>query len=240
MAGARAKNSERLPTIRLMAGATVVMLVAYIVVSVSAVVSPGSPATALAEPYFSQGWRLFAPHIRSTNYRVEVQARTAGPSGVEVSEWKPITAVELAAVRGAAAPPRVADVSVNLAPEVLEYLDSLSDDARSLVAPAHPMPETPSASQDELVAALGNEPARYWDLDQNLTRLSSMWASAYFGTDVDAIRWRVESIPIPAFERRFSATTPESWTITSSWRDPAEVDQDSIDATLELIWRYQP
>lgn len=242
------------PTIATVAAVAVVG--AYVFVS-AAFTAPPSPARAAVSdgfaPYFSQRWDVFAPNLLRVNSALQVQAQWRDDDGELVtSDWVDITDMELAAVRGIPAPSRISKNSINALSSYIERYDELSDAQQERVQDSFiertaegSFSAIPDAELLDDLESLGDADdsgaavpfVRY---DYMMNRYSTVFTEAYFGRDVERVRWQAQFDRPNEFLHRFDDERqfPLSQ-LTFGWRQAEQPDDASVrDVFADVQTRY--
>jgi hypothetical protein len=242
---------------RLAAGAAVVLVGIYIATSLS-FSDPGADVfkrattglRALASPYFTQSWNVFAPRILKTNIELEIAAQWRDGSGRLVkSGWFSATKLDEADVAGQPSPSRAIKQSWNLIRAyntrflaldraqrdvVLDtFIRRLGDDAYT---------ERTDRQLTAQLNALGHNPAAVRALltyDDVMVQYSTLLATAYFDRTIERVRWRIVYHRPNDFAHRSSlAKQFPTETRAFGWReaDP-HPDADSLAAFRDFVAR---
>ncbi|MFB2556160.1 DUF5819 family protein [Herbiconiux liangxiaofengii] len=238
-------------------GVTLALVAGYVVVS-SSFTLPSLPTnSAVADgfaPYFSQRWDVFAPKMLRTNSALQIQVQWRDENDELVkSDWVDVTGMELNAIDYDPMPSRISKNSVNAAVTYLTRYDELNDAQQERVEDTfiersddggfQPIPDEQLVDEIE---ALGDDGTDDGDVvpfiryDYMLTRFASTFGQAYFGHDVERVRWRVQFDRPNDFEHRTDdeRQTPQS-ELEFGWRQPAEApDPEKVAVFADVIGRY--
>lgn len=233
---------------------TLAIVAGYVFVS-GAFTLPPTPAQAAVEnvfaPYFSQQWDVFAPNILRTNSALEVQAQWRDEDGELVhSDWVGATDMEQEAVKGSVFPSRISKNTVNAIGSYMTRYDELSQAQQERVQDTFIQRDDASGFEpipdEELVdevAALGDDNGgdvtRFIRYDYMLMRYADAFSEAYFGEEVERVRWRVRFDRPNDFEQRFEERVKPASYITFGWRQPAGDPTDGISTVFDdVVGRY--
>jgi hypothetical protein len=238
------------------AATSLALLAGYTFVSATFTL-PASPAQAAVQdgfaPYFSQRWDVFAPHMLKVNSSMEIQVQWREDGELVHSSWVDVTGMELGAVDGTLTPSRISKNTVNAITTYLSRYDELSDDQQVRVQDTFvertgdgefgPIPD------EELIAEiddLGDDASsesdviRFIRYDYMLTRFAAAFGEAYFGHDIERVRWRADFSRPNDFEHRNQAerqTEPSH--LEFGWRQPSEANDPAVvDVFSDVIDRY--
>jgi hypothetical protein len=253
------ENTDAPPVPRKAKIAAVVALAAvalYIFTSL-VIVSPTSafrsamaPLVSAASPYFSQKWNVFAPNIMKTNIGLSVQAQWRNEAGELVkSEWVSLTGLEQQAVPGNAIPSRIQKSSWNAALIYSKRYALLTAAQKDIVRdtfieragdgyrakPVEPLIEQLQADGDNT-----SDIVRFLRYDYMLKEYATDFATAYFGHDIERVRWQVDRSQPNDFDHRFEQTQQfDDRAVTFGWRQADDViDPETIAVYDDVIERY--
>lgn len=232
---------------------TVGILLSYAFVSITFVV-PESPAkswtTAAFAPYFSQRWNLFAPDLRKSNRALQVQVAWREDGELVRSEWVDVTDIEYAAARGIPFPSRISTSSVSAAQAYVVRYSALSDQQRERVRKSFIVAKADGTTGPienleliDQIDDLGNSRSavvRFMRYDYMLTRFAAAFGTAYFGHEVERVRWRMHVEYPNDFSHRFDPVPQrEASETTFGWRQPAVDPSPEVVAIFaDVIERY--
>ncbi|MFJ4037942.1 DUF5819 family protein [Microbacterium sp. NPDC090007] len=225
----------------------------YVFVSAAFTAPPSAARAAVSEgfaPYFSQSWDVFAPNILRVNSALQIQAQWRDDEGELVkSEWVDVTDREMAAVRGIPVPSRISKSSINALGAYLDRYDDLSDAQQERVRDTFIERSgdvfaaiSDAALRDEVDALGAGEDSSvpFIRYDYMLTRFTTVYASAFFGHDIERVRWRAQFDEPNDFDHRFDDErqfAPD--TLTFGWRQAEQPDGDSVrDVFADVQARY--
>lgn len=235
-------------------GVTLALVAGYVVVSGS-FTFPSVPTNAAVadgfSPYFSQRWDVFAPNLLRTNSALQIQVQWRGDDDELVkSDWVDVTGMELEAIDYDPVPSRISKNTVNAAVTYLGRYDDLSDEQKSRVEDTfiertddggfQPIPDEQLVSEIEDLGDDDGAVVRFVRYDYMLTRFAATFGQAYFGHDVERVRWRVQFDRPNDFDQRHDddRQTPVS-DLEFGWRQPAEApDPDRVAIFADVIERY--
>ncbi len=241
----RSAPAERGPLAPAIATVAAVAVVgAYVFVSAT-FTAPPSPARAMVSdgfaPYFSQRWDVFAPNILRVNSALQVQAQWRDDNGdLQASDWIDVTDMELAAVRGIPTPSRISKNSINALSTYLERYDELTPAQQQRVQDSFierssdgGFTAIPDAELRAELDGLGDSGegssvplVRY---DYMLNRFSTAFTEAYFGRDVERVRWRAQFDRPNEFLHRFDDERQFDLNeLTFGWRAAEQADDPSV------------
>lgn len=209
------------PGSRVAAGVAVLVVALYVLLSLSYVAPAGAFKSATAglaaagRPYFSQTWNVFAPNILKANIELEITAQWRGPDGeLQQGEWFSATALELQSAAGQPVPSRIVKQTWNLIRAYNTRFLALNAEQRDVVRDTFIRGDGgdgyAARSEESLVAeldALGGDHAdviRLLRYDALLKEYATYLATAYYGEDVERVRWRLVSERPNTFEQRLS------------------------------------
>lgn len=209
--------------------------------------------TAAARPYFSQLWNVFAPSIQKTNRHLQMQAQWRDDSGALVkSEWLDITRAEYAAGEGEIQPARTVKQSANLLKTYTERFRGLTPEQQAIVQDTFIRradtdsgfaAKTAVSLIDQLSALDEGGRGRVITMlraDYVLKEFTTYWATAWFGRDIERVRWRVATERPNDFAHRSDDQqqfTPS--TRTFGWREADDViDPQALSVYQGIVERY--
>ncbi|MGO1768582.1 MAG: DUF5819 family protein [Microbacterium sp.] len=228
-----------------MTGIIATIVVAIVMVGTAFVLAPaGTPlrseVRAVAVPYFGQTWRVFAPGILKTNRTLEVRAQWREDGELVTSGWVSLTAIEQSGVPGNLAPSNIRKSTWNASGTYLKRYNALDDDQRVRVRDTfieRDGDEFHAIPVEELVADLGEGDAdviRFLRMDYMLMRLTTLYATAGFGQDIERVQWRVATERPNDFTHRFDEERQfEPNVVTFGWR------QTTMSAEPEVVREYR-
>ncbi|WP_243229171.1 DUF5819 family protein [Microbacterium sp. CIAB417] len=230
--------------------ATVIALV-IAVVTVLVLTPSGTPlrseVRSVALPYFGQTWRVFAPGILKSNRTLEIRAQWRDENGDLVkSGWVPITELEQRTVTGNTAPSRIQKATWNATAELIKRYNALDEEQRERVRDTfievegdgfQPIPV------EQLIEEIGTDDPdviRYLRLDYMLMRLSTLYATAGFGRDIERVQWRTVGERPNDFTHRFDDEAQfETAVTTYGWRQSdVAIDAQVVETYRGIIERY--
>ncbi|OUE21717.1 hypothetical protein BFL34_01077 [Clavibacter michiganensis] len=228
----------------------------YVATSILMVVPQGDATralTAAARPYFSQQWNVFAPSIQKTNRYLQMQAQWRDDSGALVkSEWVDITRAEYAAGEGRIQGSRTVKQSANLLKTYTERFRGLTPEQQAIVQDTFIRradtdsgfaAKTAVSLIDQLSALDEGGRGRVITMlraDYVLKEFTTYWATAWFGRDIERVRWRVATERPNDFAHRsddqqqFAPSTR-----TFGWREADDViDPQALSVYQGIVERY--
>jgi hypothetical protein len=232
------------------------VVVIYVATSILMVVPQGDATralTAAARPYFSQQWNVFAPSIQKTNRYLQMQAQWRDDSGALVkSEWVDITRAEYAAGEGRIQGSRTVKQSANLLKTYTERFRGLTPEQQAIVQDTFIRradtdsgfaAKTAVSLIDQLQALDEGSRGRVITMlraDYVLKEFTTYWATAWFGRDIERVRWRVATERPNDFAHRsddqqqFAPSTR-----TFGWREADDViDPQALSVYQGIVERY--
>ncbi|RIJ60805.1 DUF5819 family protein [Clavibacter phaseoli] len=232
------------------------VVVIYVATSILMVVPQGDATralTAAARPYFSQQWNVFAPSIQKTNRYLEMQAQWRDDSGALVkSEWVDITRAEYEAGEGRIQGSRTVKQSANLLKTYTERFRGLTPEQQAIVQDTFIRradtdsgfaAKTAVSLIDQLQALDEGSRGRVITMlraDYVLKEFTTYWATAWFGRDIERVRWRVATERPNDFAHRsddqqqFAPSTR-----TFGWREADDViDPQALSVYQGIVERY--
>jgi len=238
-----------------------VVVAAYVLVSVAMVAPAGAfrtamaPALSVASPYFSQKWNVFAPNIMKSNTELRVQAQWRDDDGALVkSDWVDMTALEQNSVAGHAIPSRIQKSSWNATLAYAKRYAALTSAQRSVVRDTFIQRSGDTfraKSVDALIEQLSTEGSadvgsnasaivRFLRYDYMLKEATTNFATAYFGEDIERVRWQIHRTRPNDFEHRFKEERQfDDADLTFGWRQADDViDPETIAVYRDVIERY--
>jgi len=237
---------------RVAAGVAALFVALYVAMSAAFAAPTGGFSSAtiglrdLGRPYFSQNWNVFAPNILKTNITMEVDAQWRGDSGELVrGGWFSATELELNAVAGQMLPSRAIKQSWNLIQAYNRRYLELNSEQRDYVRNTfidRPGSTFIARPHDELLADLGalgdNREAvtRLLRYDSVVTEYASYLATAYFGEQIERVRWRIVYQRPNTFEQRHSSRQQFDvrWR-AFGWRQADDLIRPDSLAAFELL-----
>jgi len=232
------------------------LVAVYVLVSLAFVVPAGAFRTAMApvltaaSPYFAQKWNVFAPNIMKANTELRFQAQWRDDSGQLVkSEWVNLTEIEQNSVAGNAIPSRIQKSSWNATLAYNKRYALLTSDQKRIVRDTF-IERTDDGFRAKLVEPLLDElstpgsstsaTVRFLRYDYMLKEYTTDFATAYFGKDIERVRWQIHRTRPNDFDHRFdSAQQFDESNVTFGWRQADDViDPDVIAVYSDVIERY--
>lgn len=204
------------------------------------------PVQAVATPYFSQNWRVFAPNILKVNRTVDIRAQWRNDNGELVrSGWVSISDIETQTVTGNFAPSRVEKSAWNSSQTLLTRYNDLEADQQKRVR------DTFIEASDEgfqpihvedLIDELGTGDSnviRYLRMDYMYMRYATLYATAGFDEDIERIQWRINRERPNDFQNRFLDDGQFNDSVTTfGWRQSnVVISEDVVDEYRQLIDR---
>ncbi len=235
-------------------GLTVVA--AYVFVTLLVVTPPNpvkeafSGVTRAASPYFTQRWNVFAPNIARSNPELRIQAQWRDEAGELVkSEWVSITEVEFGAVAGHPLPSRIQKSSWNTLGSYLRRYRDLNDAQQEIVRDTFIERHDGGyrgKPPDDLIAqleALGDDRGDVVDLlryDYMVKEYATYFATAWFGEEIERIRWEIVRSRPNDWEHRFDDVQQHEPTITRfGWRQADDrIRPEALAVFEDVIARY--
>ena len=239
---------------RIAAGVAGAIILFYGLVSLSYVAPDGAfkSATAglaaLGRPYFSQSWNVFAPSIMKSNFELQITAAWRDDDGELVEgEWFSATQLELNVVAGQPLPSRIVKQTWNLIRSYNTRFVALNAEQRDVVRNTFIKGdgETFTARTEEDILAeldaLGDNHAdltRLMRYDALLTEYATYLATAYYGEEIERVRWRMWTDRPNSFEERDSEVAEFEPAIRAfGWRQVTDKVDPAILAVFEDVVR---
>ena len=228
----------------------------YVLVSLAFVAPAGAFRTAMApvlgaaSPYFAQKWNVFAPNIMKANNGLRIQAQWRDDSGQLVkSEWIDLTEIEQNSVAGNAIPSRIQKSSWNATLAYNKRYALLTADQRAIVRDTfiertddgyRAKPVEPLIDELSTAGSSTSDIVRFLRYDYMLKEYTTNFATAYFGKDIERVRWQIHRTRPNDFEHRFdSARQFDETNVTFGWRQADDViDPETIAVYRDVIERY--
>jgi hypothetical protein len=255
-------NTKHTPAPAVSRNATIASAVAlglialYVLVSLAFVAPAGAfrtamaPALSAASPYFAQKWNVFAPNIMKANNELRFQAQWRDDAGQLVkSEWVNLTEIEQNSVAGNAIPSRIQKSSWNAALAYNKRYALLTSDQKTIVRDTF-IERTDDGYRAKLVEPLIDELStpgsntadivRFLRYDYMLKEYTTTFATAYFGEDIERVRWQIHRTRPNDFEHRFDqAQQFDESNVTFGWRQADDViDPETVAVYADVIERY--
>ncbi|MDQ0743900.1 hypothetical protein QFZ62_001208 [Clavibacter sp. B3I6] len=226
----------------------------YIATTILMVIPQSSTTRALtapARPYFGQQWNVFAPSIQKTNRYLQMQAQWRDSSGALVkSEWVDITDAEYESGDGDIQASRTNKQSANLLKTYSTRFQALSEEQRRVVQDTFIRrtddgfaAKTPAALVEQLTGLADGTTGRvvsFLRYDYVMKEFTTYWGTAFFGRDIERVRWRVVTTRPNDFEHRLDEErqyTPSARTF--GWRHVDDViDPQALSAYQGVVERY--
>lgn len=228
----------------------------YVATSLSFAVPEGDPYKAatgslreLARPYFAQSWNVFAPNILKSDIELEIRGQWRDASGELVhGPWFSVTRLELEAVAGMPWPARTGKQSWNLIQAYNERFLELDPAQRDFVQDSWiAVVDDGFAALGEQVViqeliGLGDRPAAVRDLvryDAVMVEFATYLATAYYGEEIERVRWRVVYDKPNDFSHRAEAARQfPVETRAFGWREAVtELDGHALRVVEEFVAR---
>ena len=246
------------------AALTLAITAGYVVVSGS-FTFPDSPANAAVNdgfaPYFAQRWDVFAPTMQKVNTGLSIQVQWRDGTGELVhSDWVDVTGMELQAVNGPV-PSRITKDTANAVSTYLDRFDQLTEAQQERVTDTfiqrdpdggfEPIPDDQLVDDVQSLfragdktgdgtAATSDATIPFIRYDYMLTRFAAAFGQAYFGEQIERVRWRIDYQRPNDFDHRNDQTPQYSPSETDfGWRQPAEApDPETVAVFADVIERY--
>lgn len=236
-------------------GVAALVVLLYVVTSLSYVAPSGGFTSAtsglrtVGSPYFSQSWNVFAPNILKSNIEMQISAQWRDDSGeLFHSDWFSATQLEIDIVAGDLVPSRAIKQSWNLIRAYNTRFLELNDEQRDRVQDTfiqrsddgfEPIPTDDLRSELNDMGDNSGDVASVLRYDDMLREYATYLATAYFGEDIERVRWRLWSQRDNSFEQRGSDVAEfEPTTRTFGWREAiTDLDQDALDAYISIVGR---
>lgn len=232
---------------RIAAGVAAAIVLFYVTLSLSYVAPPGAftSATAgladLGRPYFAQKWNVFAPSIMKSNYELQITAAWRDDDDELVKgDWFSATQLELNAVAGQPVPSRIVKQTWNLIREYNRRFLALNPEQRDVVRNTFIKVSGDgfaARSEEALIAELDSlgdnhdDIIRFMRYEYLVKEYVTYLATAYYGEDLERVRWRMWTDRPNSFEERNSDEAefePEirafGWRQVTDRVDPAILD----------------
>lgn len=228
--------------------ASLIMLV-VMVSTVLLILPSGTPLKqqvhAVASPFFSQNWRVFAPNILKVNRRVDIRAQWRDDNNELVrSDWVSISDIEEQPVTGHLAPSRIHKNAFNSSQALLSRYNDLESEQQERIHDTfiersgdgfQPIPV------EDLIAELGEDDSdviRYLRTDYMYMRYATLYATAGFNEDIERVQWRISRERPNDFNNRHVEEQQYSgMTTTFGWRQSnivfSQDVQDEYEALIE-------
>ncbi|WP_316317933.1 DUF5819 family protein, partial [Clavibacter michiganensis] len=259
--GLRVDGRDELPDIRasparIGTAVAAFAVVVYVATSILMVVPQSDATRALtsaARPYFSQQWNVFAPSIQKTNRYLEMQAQWRDDSGALVkSEWVDITRAEYEAGEGRIQSSRTVKQSANLLKTYTERFRGLTPEQQVIVQDTFIRradtdsgfaAKTAVSLIDQLSALDEGSRGRVITMlraDYVLKEFTTYWSTAWFGRDIERVRWRVVTERPNDFAHRSDDQQQYApSTRTFGWREADDViDPQALSVYQGIVERY--
>ncbi|WP_445338127.1 DUF5819 family protein [Clavibacter sp. CFBP 8614] len=207
--------------------------------------------TAPARPYFGQQWNVFAPSIQKTNRYLQMQAQWRDGSGALVkSEWVDITDAEYESGDGHVQASRANKQSANLLKTYSARYLALSEEQRAVARDTFIRrtddgfaAKTPTSLVQQLTGLTEGTSGRvvsFLRYDYVLKEFATYWGTAYFGRDVERVRWRIVTTRPNDFEHRLDQERQFAPSVrTFGWRHVDDViDPRALGAYQAVVERY--
>ncbi|WP_241533850.1 DUF5819 family protein [Clavibacter michiganensis] len=207
--------------------------------------------TAPARPYFGQQWNVFAPAIQKTNRYLEMQAQWRDDSGALVkSDWVDITEAEYESGAGDIQASRTNKQSANLLKAYSTRYQALTPEQRRVVIDTFIRrtdtgfaAKTPASLVEQLSGLEDGTRGRvisFLRYDYVMKEFTTYWGTAYFGREIERVRWRVVTTRPNDYENRLDEQRQfEPTARTYGWRQADDViDPQALSAYQGVVERY--
>lgn len=239
---------------RIGAALAALVVAVYVATTILMVIPQNSTTRALtapARPYFGQQWNVFAPSIQKTNRYLEMQAQWRDDSGALVkSDWLNITDAEYESGDGHIQPSRTNKQSANLLKTYSTRYQALSEEQRRVVQDTFIRrtdsgfaAKTPASLVEQLTGLAEGTQGRvisFLRYDYVMKEFATYWGTAYFGRDIERVRWRVVTTRPNDYEHRLDEErqfAPSARTF--GWRQVDDViDPQALSAYQAVVERY--
>jgi hypothetical protein len=241
---------------KIVSGVALGLVAVYVVVSLAIVAPVGAfrsamaPVISAASPYFAQKWNVFAPNIMKVNTELRVQAQWRDDSGQLVkSDWVDLTALEQNSVEGHAIPARIQKSSWNATLAYNKRYAELTKEQREIVRDTF-IERTSDGFRAKQVEPLIDELSttgsstsdivRFLRYDYMLKEYTTTFATAYFGHEIERVRWQIHRSRPNDFEHRFDSVRQfDDTDVTFGWRQADDViDPETVAVYRDVIARY--
>ena len=192
------------------------------------------------QPFFQQGWNLYAPNPWSGDYTFLLRARWTDHSTgqLRTSDWVDVTTREWNGILHHPVHPRSDQYSEGLSELLSDDQDNLIDNQASIVERDYS-----HAGWDQLLADLsaqkGADPGSLesYVLHQRVAvAFATQYAYALWGPDVEAVQIRLKYTPVPSFaDRADKDVQPESFFTYFGWRPTVVFDGQSQKYFAEAV-----
>jgi len=243
-------------TTKIVSGVALGLVAVYVVVSLAIVAPAGAfrsamaPLIGAASPYFAQKWNVFAPNIMKVNTELQLQAQWRDESGELVkSDWVDLTAIEQNSVEGHAIPARIQKSSWNATLAYNKRYAALTSGQREIVRDTF-IERTDDGFRAKQVEPLIDELSaqgtstsdivRFLRYDYMLKEYTTTFATAYFGREIERVRWQIHRSRPNDFDHRFDAAQQfDDTDVTFGWRQADDVvDPETVAVYRDVIARY--
>ena len=192
------------------------------------------------QPFFRQGWSLFAPNPWSGDYTFLLRGRWTDRSTglLRTSDWVDVTTRQWNGILHNPLHPRSDLYSEGLSEVLSDDQDNLIDNQASIVERDYS-----HSGWDQLLADLsaqkGADPDRlesYVRHERVAAAYATQYAYALWGPDVEAVQIRLKYTPVPNFEDRADKDAqPESFFTYFGWRPTVVLDGQSQKHLAEAV-----
>jgi hypothetical protein len=237
-------------------GAAVALLVVSLYVATTILMAVPQDATtraltAPARPYFGQQWNVFAPSIQKTNRYLEMQAQWRDDSGALVkSDWVGITQAEYESGVGHVQASRTNKQSANLLKAYTSRYQALTPEQRRIAVDTFIRrtdtgfaAKTPASLVEQLSSQQEGTRGRvvsFLRYDYVMKEFTTYWGTAYFGREIERVRWRVVTTRPNDHEHRADEQRQfEPTARTFGWRQVDDViDPQALSVYQSVVERY--
>ncbi|MFT2692194.1 DUF5819 family protein [Clavibacter zhangzhiyongii] len=237
-------------------GTAVALLVVAVYVATTILMAVPQDATtraltAPARPYFGQQWNVFAPGIQKTNRYLEMQAQWRDDSGALVkSDWVDITEAEYESGAGHVQASRTNKQSANLLKAYTSRYQALTPEQRRIAVDTFIRrtdsgfaAKTPASLVEQLASLQDGTTGRvvsFLRYDYVMKEFTTYWGTAYFGREIERVRWRVVTTRPNDHEHRLDEERQFAPTArTFGWRQVDDViDPQALSVYQGVVERY--
>ena len=192
------------------------------------------------QPFFQQGWSIFAPNPDQGDYTFLLRARWTDRSTrqLRTSDWVDVTRREWNGILHNPLHPRSDMYIYGLSPVLSDDRDNLIDNQASICERDYS-----HSGWDQLLADLSAQKGADPDLQESYVRhervataFATQYAYALWGPDVEAVQIRLKYTPVPNFEDRADKDAqPKSVFTYYGWRPTVVFDGQSQKYFAEAV-----
>ncbi|MGP3964071.1 DUF5819 family protein [Nonomuraea sp. 3N208] len=169
-------------------------------------------------PYFRQGWGLFAPDPVDYNTRVLVRAKIRDSTGMErTAGWTDISKPGIEKVRGSLFPARLSRLVIG-GHQIMTEAEVEPATTSQKSEDAAVTPDSPSAP----------DPIARWQAVRHMSAIATLAARAQWGNKITAVQVRISNHLVPRFSDRSQSDDGNRYHSDFDWWPPSPVTDEAV------------